>query len=77
MAFFLVCSLLINKQKKDISRAVAEGGGGGGGGGRGRRDGRTGCCWQIKDLSSIETFVGKSFFGKTANYHSRDILQRK
>ena len=36
------------------------------------------CCRQIKDLLANETFVGKSFFGKTANYHSksRDIQQR-
>ena len=47
-------------------------------GGRGRMGGRTGCCRQIKDLSANETFVGKSFFGKTANYHSksRDIQER-
>ena len=50
MAFFLVYSLLINKQKKDVKRAVANMGGEGGEGTYG---------WAYGVLSANKGFVGK------------------
>ena len=77
MAFPFVYSLLINKREKDVSTAIVKRERERGGGDDGVRLG-VGCCRQINNLSANETFVGESFFPKTANYHSksRDILKR-